>query len=105
MGKLVQLDPNKPPKPYHSKAAEEPTVATEPTVQQQVVSRFNNDQHEIENFVILAHTKSGKMRVYPYVDKSIGPWLFVDAFKAKINEDVCDRLFGSTNNSIGPSFA
>jgi hypothetical protein len=79
-------------------------VDTQPTIQQQIVSRFSRDLDEIESFVILAHTKSGKMRVYPCVDKSLGPWLFVDAFRTKANEEICNRLFGPPSD-IGPSFA
>lgn len=64
------------------------------TPQQEVANHFSTTLNEVEDFVILARTKKGIVRIYPCLDADIGVWSFVDALRAKATEEIVDKLFG-----------
>jgi hypothetical protein len=62
------------------------------TPQQQIAGQFVEHLANIENFVILAQTKDGKLIFFPCVDSDPGVALFIDVCKAKMIEDANKRL-------------
>ena len=67
-------------------------VARERTPQERIAGEFLLALPEIEDFVILVHTKDNRLFAYPCVDGSIGLWPFVDAVRAKVTEAVVEKL-------------
>jgi hypothetical protein len=62
------------------------------TDQQRVAGEFLARVGEIENFVILAQTKDGKIILFPCVDADPGVALFIDICKAKIVKEAAHLM-------------
>ena len=62
------------------------------TDQQRVAGEFLARVGEIENFVILAQTKNGKIILFPCVDADQGVALFIDVCKAKVVEEAARSM-------------
>lgn len=72
------------------------------TPQQQIAGQFVERLADIENFVILAQTKDGKIVLFPCVDPDPGVVLFIDVCKSKLVADAGEKLSPTAKK---PSFA
>lgn len=71
------------------------------TPQQLVAGQFLERLNSVENFVILAQTKDGKIISFPCVDADPGVALFIDVCKAKLVEEANKKL----TPAFKPTFA
>lgn len=62
------------------------------TDQRRVAGEFLARVGDIENFVILAQTKDGKIAFFPCVDADPGVALFIDVCKAKLVERAAGQI-------------
>ena len=62
------------------------------TDQQRIAGEFLARVGDIENFVILAQTKDGKVILFPCVDTDPGVALFIDVCKAKIVKEAARSM-------------
>lgn len=62
------------------------------TDQRRVAGEFLARVGDIENFVILARTKSGNIILFPCVDADSGVALFIDVCKAKIVKEAARSM-------------
>ena len=94
MGKLIEFDSTIKPKVIQP--SKEVKVSDHTSPQEQIAHQFIQDISDIEDFVILAHTKDNTLKVYPCVEGAIGLWPFIDVFR---NEAVIETTKTLTNSN------
>jgi hypothetical protein len=94
MGKLIEFDSTIKPKVIQP--SKEVKVSDPTSPQEQIAHQFIQDISDIEDFVILAHTKDNTLKIYPCVEGTIGLLPFIDVFR---NESIIATTKLLTNSN------
>jgi len=62
--------------------------ARQKSEQEKALEPFLHNITKVENFVVFAHTKDGRLQVIPCLDGDLNLWDFVEAFKAASAESM-----------------